>query len=59
MGIPKDGVGMKISSRIKPKVKLLLSLPFATSIYIGVHGVRLTRQVSQELIIYLIMPCTL
>ncbi|KAL9442441.1 hypothetical protein AB3S75_020866 [Citrus x aurantiifolia] len=33
--IPEDGIGMKISSKVKPEVKLLLSFTFAICEYIG------------------------
>ena len=40
--IPEDGIGMKIGSKVKPEVKLLLSVTFAICEHIGVQSVRVT-----------------
>ena len=54
--VPEDGIGVEISSWIKPEVKLLLPVAFALAKHIGMKNVRITTQVPQELEVYLI-PC--
>lgn len=56
LGIPKNGIGVKICSWDKPEVELLLSVSFALAEDIGVKNVRVTTQIPQELKVYLI-PC--
>jgi hypothetical protein len=56
LGIPKDGISVKISSWIKPEIKLLLSVALALAEDIGVNDVRIATQISQELEVYLV-PC--
>ena len=54
--IPKDRIGMKICSWVKPEIELLLSVAFALAEDISVKDVRITAKISQELKVYLI-PC--
>lgn len=54
-GIPVDGVIVKISSRVKPEVKLLFPLAYSLCIYICMDNVWLSWNVTQELKIYLVM----
>ena len=54
--IPKDGIGMKICSWVKPEIELLLSVAFSLAEDISVKDVRITAKISQELKVYLI-PC--
>lgn len=54
--VPKNGICVEVGSWVKPKMELLLSIALALAIHIGVDGVRITTQVTQELEIYLI-PC--
>jgi hypothetical protein len=52
--VPKDGIGVEISSWIKPEIKLLLLVAFALAIHISMKNVRISTQVPQELKVYLI-----
>ena len=45
-GIPVDGVIVKISSWVKPEVKLLLSASFSLCIYVGIDSVWLSCNVA-------------
>lgn len=56
--IPKNGVVMEISSWVKPKVELHLSVANSFTKHIGVNNVRISTCVSQELKVYLIMVIT-
>lgn len=56
--IPKNGVVMEISSRVKPKVKLHLSVANSFTKHIGVKNVRISTCVSQEFKVYLIVVVT-
>ena len=54
--IPKDGIGVKICSWVKPEIELLFSVAFSLAEDISVKDVRITAKISQELKVYLI-PC--
>jgi hypothetical protein len=56
LGIPKNGIGVKISSWVKPEIELLLSVALALAEDIGVKDVRIATQIPQELEVYLV-PC--
>ena len=59
LGVPEDGVGVEVSRWVKPQAKLLLPAAFSLTEDIGVKSVWLTRDIAQELKIYLIMGCPL
>ena len=40
--IPKDGVGVEVLCGIKPKIKLLFSIPLSLSEHIGMEDVRVS-----------------
>ena len=46
--IPKNRVGVKFRSWVKPQKELLLSVAFALSDHIGMKNIRLTTPVSKE-----------
>jgi hypothetical protein len=56
LGIPKNGIGVKICSWVKPEIELLLSVALALAEDIGVKDVRIATQIPQELEVYLV-PC--
>jgi len=56
LGIPKDGISVKISSWIKPEIELLLSVALALAEDISVKDVRIATEIPQELEVYLV-PC--
>lgn len=53
--IPENRVGVIIFSWIKPEVVSLFSVSLSSGEDIGLHDVRLSSSVTQELKIYLIM----
>ena len=55
MGIPEDGICVKVGSGIEPEVELLLSVALPLAEHIGVKNVRITTEVPQEFKVYLIM----
>ena len=56
LGLPDDGISVKISCGIEPEIELLLSVAFSLAEDISVKDVRITAKISQELKVYLI-PC--
>lgn len=54
LGIPKDRVGVKISSWVEPEVELLLFVAFALAEYIGMNNIRVATKIPQEFKVYLI-----
>lgn len=55
LGLPDDGIGVEVSCGVKPEKKLLLSVPLALSVDIGVQNVGVTTKIPQELEVDLIM----
>lgn len=52
--IPENGIGVEISSGVKPEIELLLSISFSLAVDISMDNVRFTTEVAQELEVYFI-----
>jgi len=58
LGVPEDGIGVKICSWVKPEVELLLPIALALAEHVGVKDVWLTAQITQEFKVNLIPCCS-
>jgi hypothetical protein len=56
--VPEEGVGVEVLGRVEPKVKPLLTVTYTINIHIGLHCVRFTGGVAEELKIKLIVIWT-